>query len=54
MCDHISLSKKKKNKSNYPLLPNLSLHKNFFQITLNMGHLTLRLDIMFAFVSFEW
>ena len=28
----------KKNKSNYPLLPNLSLPKNFFQITLNKGH----------------
>ena len=29
---------KKKNKSNYPLLPNLSLPKNFFQISLNKGH----------------
>jgi len=35
MCGHASLSKK---KSNYPLLPNLSLPKNFFQITLNKGH----------------
>ena len=26
------------NKSNYPLLPHLSLPKNFFQITLNKGH----------------
>jgi len=37
MCGHASLSKKR-NKSNYPLLPNLSLPKNFFQITLNKGH----------------
>ena len=36
MCGHVSLSKK--NKSNYPLLPNLSLPKNFFQITLNKDH----------------
>jgi len=28
----------KKNKSNYPLLPKLSLLKDFFQITLNKGH----------------
>ena len=35
-CGHVSLSKK--NKSNYPLLPNLSLPKNFFQITLNKDH----------------
>jgi len=27
-----------KNKSNYPLLPNLSLPTNFFQITLNKDH----------------
>jgi len=36
MCDHVSLSKE---KSNYPLLPNLSFQKNIFQITLNKGHL---------------
>jgi len=34
MCGHVSLSK----KNDYPLLPNLSLPKNFFQITLNKGH----------------
>jgi len=37
MCGHVSLSKKK-NKSNYPLLPNLSLPKNSFQITINKDH----------------
>ena len=37
MYGHVSLSKKQ-NKSNYPLLPNLSLPKNFFQITLNKDH----------------
>jgi len=37
MCGHVSLSKKE-NKSDYPLLPNLSLPKNFFQITLNKDH----------------
>ena len=37
MCGHVSLSRKK-NKSDYPLLSNLSLPKNFFQITLNKDH----------------
>jgi len=53
MCGHVSLSKNK-NKSNYPLLPNLSLPKNFFRIILNKGHPHTKVDIMFAFVSSEW